>query len=233
MAFAALLSVGLVSCGKDDDNNGGSNSSSNGGGSGQTTGDYVDLGLPSGLLWATRNIGASSPEDYGYYLAWGETQPKIVYNWDTYCYTNGDNHQLTMYCDNYNFGYNGFTDNLTTLQPGDDAAIANWGNGWRTPTKEEWEELMNNTSSTWTSCNGVYGRLFTSSNGNSLFLPAAGYRLVSEFSGVGEYGGYWSASLYAGNPYYAWVFRFGSGGQRVGYNNRYYGHSVRAVRSAH
>lgn len=234
LAFAALLSVGLASCEKDNDSTGGSNSNSNGGGSGQTPGDYVDLGLPSGLLWATRNIGAESPEDYGDYFAWGETQPKSVYNWSTYRYCNGAFDQLTKYCYNSSYGYNGFTDNLTTLQPSDDAATANWGNGWRTPTMEEWQELRDNTTSIWTTRNGVYGRLLTASNGNSLFLPAAGGRSGSELLGAGEDGDYWSASLYSDYPNGAWCFYFSSGDQFVddGGGRRNGGQSVRAVRSA-
>ena len=139
-------------------------------------GDWVDLGLPSGLLWATRNVGATSPEDYGDYFAWGETQPnKHFYDGFSYIYMERGDHGflLTKYCNDPLFGYNGFTDNLTILQPGDDAATANFGG--RTPTKEEWEELMNNTTATWTTQNGVNGLLFSAINGNSLFLPAAGY----------------------------------------------------------
>ena len=95
-----------------------------GGGSGDEHA-YVDLGLPSGTLWATCNVGADTPEGYGDYFAWGETQPKDVYNWSNYQYCNGSHDQLTKYCNNSSYGYNGFTDNLTTLQPGDDAATAN------------------------------------------------------------------------------------------------------------
>ena len=138
--------------------------------------DYVDLGLPSGMLWATCNVGANAPEDNGDYFAWGETQPKDVYNWDTYQYCMGSYNTLTKYCTRSDYGFNGFTDNLTILLPEDDAATANWGNGWRMPTIEEWQELYQNTTHTWTTQNGVNGRLFTASNGSSLFLPAAGYR---------------------------------------------------------
>ena len=192
--------------------------------------DWVDLGLPSGLLWATRNVGATSPEDYGDYFAWGETSPKEVYNWDTYRYCNGDYDQLTKYCSKSSFGYNGFTDNLTILQPGDDAATANYGG--RTPTKEEWQELLNNTTVSWTTLNGVNGRLFTASNGNSLFLPAAGYRWVSSLYDAGSDGDYWSSSLYTDDPVYAWYFYVGSGDQDMSSSGRDNGHSVRAVRSA-
>ena len=194
---------------------------------------WVDLGLPSGLLWATRNIGAASPEDYGGYFAWGETQPKSVYNWSTYRYAtvdgNGDLLALTKYNTSSSYGV---VDNLTTLQPGDDAATANWGGGARTPTMAEWEELIASTISQWTTRNGVYGRLFTASNGNSLFLPAAGVRGDSSLLDTGSLGYYWSSSLLTDYPHYAWYFYFDSYDQYM-YDYGYYrnvGFSVRAVR---
>ena len=192
--------------------------------------EYVDLGLPSGTLWATCNVGADTPEDYGDYFAWGETQLKDTYTWSTYQYCNGSYNTLTKYCSNSSYGYNGFTDDLTTLLPEDDAATANWGSGWRMPTKEEWEELLDNTTVTWTTQNGVNGRLFTASNGNSLFLPAAGYRSSSSLYGAGSYGNYWSSSLITDYPIYAWGFYFYSGSYYMNGGNRYYGQSVRPVR---
>ena len=203
------------------------NFTSNGGGDDH---EYVDLGLPSGTLWATCNVGADNPEDYGDYFAWGETQPKDTYNWSTYQYCNGSSSTLTKYCNNSSYGYNGFTDDLTTLLPEDDAATANWGSDWRMPTKEEWQELYDNTTMTWTTQNGVNGRLFTASNGNSLFLPAAGYRGSSSLYGAGSYGYYWSSSLYTDDPDGAWNFYFGSVDYGVGSSTRYFGHSVRPVR---
>ena len=198
------------------------------------TGDWVDLGLPSGLLWATRNVGASSPEDYGDYFAWGETSPKSYYSWGTYHYSCADNlYSLTKYCNDSDYGCNGYTDNLTILQPGDDAATANWGSGARMPTKQEWEELENYCSSVWTTQDGVNGRRFTGPNGNSLFLPAAGGRWHNEFYDLGGYGIYWSSSLYTDEPDVAWEFYFGSFGTYVDYNGyygRYFGRSVRVVR---
>ena len=124
----------------------------NGGGGGGSSDDhdYVDLGLPSSLLWATCNVGANAPEECGDYFAWGETAPKDVYSWSTYQYYDGGN--LVKYTG---------SDGLTTLLPEDDAATANLGNGWRMPTKEEWQELYQNTTNTWTTQNGVNGRLFT------------------------------------------------------------------------
>ena len=140
------------------------------GGGGGDTHAYVDLGLPSGLLWATCNVGANAPEEIGDNFAWGETTPKNTYDWSNYQHCNGSEYTLTKYCNDAEYGYNGFTDNLTTLLPEDDAATANWGNGWRMPTYEEWKELYNNTTMTGTTQNGVEGALFTA-NGNSLFLP--------------------------------------------------------------
>ena len=194
---------------------------------------YVDLGLPSGLLWATCNVGADNPEDYGDYFAWGETTTKSTYNWSTYQYCNGNYNTLTKYCNNSSYGYNGFTDNLTTLLPEDDAASANWGSGWRMPTKEEFQELYNNTTVTWTTQNGVNGRLFTASNGNSLFLPAAGCRDTSSLLDAGSYGYYWSSSLYTDYPCYAWFFLFYSGNYGMdNYRGRGYGFTVRPVCSS-
>ena len=211
MMMASMLFV--TSCEKNDDGS-------------LASDDWVDLGLPSGLLWATRNVGATSPEEYGDYFAWGETQTKeSYYNWSTYRYCNGDYDQLTKYCNNSSYGYNGFTDGLTTLQPGDDAATANYGG--RTPIKEEWQELIDNTTSQWTTINGVNGRCLTGSNGNSLFLPAAG-RL---FSSDGSDGYYWSSSLCTDYPRYARYFFFYSDIQRVySYGDRSDGYTVRAVR---
>lgn len=197
--------------------------------------NWVDLGLPSGLLWAVRNVGASSPEDYGDYFAWAEIQPKSYYDWDNYTYSCHDDYyyDLTKYCNRSEFGCNGYTDNLTILQAGDDAATANWGNGCRTPTDGEWEELLNHCTSVWTTQNGVYGRRFTGPNGNTLFLPAAGYRRDDNLDYAGSGGYYWSSSLYTGRPNRAWYCLFTSGYSSMdSYYGRDHGHSVRAVRSA-
>ena len=233
IAISLLVSVAMLmtACKKDETNNG--NNNGNNGGGGTTSVQWVDLDLPSGLLWADRNVGASSPELYGNYYAWGEITRKEVYNWSTYAYSNG-NDQLTKYCTKPENGLNGFTDNLTILEASDDAATVNIGGGARTPTKEEWQELMDYTVSVWTTRNGVYGRLLTASNGNSIFLPAAGGRYDSNFSGAGEYGFYWSSSLREESPRYAWRFRLDSeesNFQDVYFNDRYRGFPVRAVRA--
>jgi hypothetical protein len=200
-----------------------------GGGSGNH--EYVDLGLPSGTLWATCNVGADNPEDYGDYFAWGETQPKDYYDWSTYQYCMGTDHTLTKYCSQSDYGYNGFTDNLTTLLSEDDAATANWGAGWRMPTQAEWQELLDNTTSTWTTKNGVNGRLFTASNGNSLFLPAAGIRSNDGLGSADFLGFYRSRSLFTDIPHRAWALIFYS--SACGMDNgccRCHGLSVRPVR---
>ena len=255
-AVAALMLMTAVACvagcnKPDEPNNGGDNNGGNGNGGGNNGGsingpEYVDLGLPSGTLWATCNVGATAPEDYGDYFAWGETQPKDYYDWNTYQYCNGtfgvvesdDEYEvprLTKYCNNSYYGYSGFTDDLTNLLPEDDAATANWGSGWRMPTSEQWQELDQNTTHTWTTQNGVKGRLFTATNGNRLFLPAAGCRWGGELDYIGDIGYYWSQSLdtdYRYRPSNAWGFYFDSpNGREVDdYYSRFYGFSVRPVR---
>jgi hypothetical protein len=192
---------------------------------------YVDLGLPSGTLWAPCNVGADMPEGYGDYFAWGETKPKSIYTWTTYKYANGIYDKLTKYCNKSDYGNNGFTDNLTVLQPADDAATANWGSDWCTPTLGQWKELLENTMNKWTMQNGVQGMLLTSKkNGKSLFLPAAGCRADVLYIGSGGY--YWSSSLSTDSPYAAWYFDFGSDSFEVRSVIREDGQSVRAVRSA-
>lgn len=183
---------------------------------------YVDLGLPSNTLWATCNVGATSSEEYGDYFAWGETQPKALYDWNTYLYYDGSS--LTKYNE---------SDGLTTLLPEDDAATANWGSDWRMPTEEEWQELYDNTTITWTTQNGVGGRLFTATNGNSIFLPAGGeYNEVwgGTNSLIGQAGSYWSSSLAGLNN--AWYLYFNDWqGVFIFDGGRNHGNSVRPVHS--
>ncbi len=233
-AMAAAVAIGAVSCDKDE--NSSSNSNNDAPVNGEiTAGDWVDLGLPSGLLWASRNIGASQPTADGQYFAWGETQSKTVYSWETYAYGYSYS-ELTKYCNNEYFGYNGYTDGLTTLQPSDDAATANWGNGARTPTMEEIKELCDNCTSEWVTLNGAKGRKFTGTNGNSIFIPAAGYLEGDGSNNAGSMGFYWSSTLRTdGYPNTAWQLEINQGTARAtnstGYH-RYYGLPVRAVRSA-
>lgn len=216
------------------DNGGGGGG--NGGGGGLNDHEWVDLGLPSGTLWATCNVGADTPEGYGDYFAWGETQPKSIYDWITYKYCNFYSDQLTKYCNYYDYGYNGFTDNLVVLQSDDDAATVNWGNGWYTPTKEQWEELLEHTDHIPVPQYRANGWRFVSSNGNSIFLPTAGRRYDREINDVGSIGYYWSSTLATHSPDLAWHFHmlscdYGAGVIfLMGDTKRYYGHTVRPVR---
>ena len=199
------------------------------------THEWVDLGLPSGTLWATCNVGASSPEEYGDYFAWGEIKPKNDYSDRTYKYGNGSYYTMTKYCTNRDCGT---VDNKEELEPSDDAATANWGSGWQMPSEEQCDELYNSgyTTTTWTTLNGKYGRKITSkSNGNSIFLPAAGYRddtsLYYAVYYAGSVGDYWSRSLFTSDSYYAYDLGFNSSSiYAYYYGYRYYGRSVRPVR---
>ena len=193
--------------------------------------EYVDLGLPNGTLWATCNVGASKPEDYGNYYAWGETSTKSTYNWSTYKYANGDYNKLTKYCNVSDYGDNGFTDELFGLKPGDDPATAKWGSGWRLPHSSEWGELLDNTTRKWTTQNGKKGYLFTSKkNGQSVFLPAAGSRWDSELSNAGSLGYYWSKLVLPGDPDFAGGLYFDSVVCVEQWVYRSNGFSVRPVR---
>ncbi len=192
----------------------------------------VDLGLPSGLKWSNMNVGANSPEDYGDYFAWGEVTPQSdnAYSWESYKWCNGST--LTKYCTDSDYGNDGFTDNKTVLDAEDDAAHANWGGDWRMPTEAECQELIDNTTSEWTTQNGVYGYRFTStSNGNSIFLPAAGSRWNGELIYyAGSYGLYWSSTLNESGPNLARYLDFRCGGVGTANEYRCSGQSVRPVR---
>ena len=226
-----LMMVFAVGCDKPDEPSNGGNNESN-----DTLVEYayVDLGLPSGTLWATCNVGANNPEEIGDYFAWGETMPKEVYAWSSYKYGDMVNgfFAMTQYCTDSCCGLDGFVDNLTVLEPNDDAATANWGADWRMPTKEEWKELFLKTTCTWTTQNGVDGRLLVGVNGNSIFLPATGFRLDGELIGPGL-GIYWSSSLHTDFNERGWSFHFeGENCHVCGTYERNRGQVVRAVRVA-
>ena len=190
--------------------------------------EYVDLGLS--VKWATCNVGASTPEGYGYYFAWGETQPKSTYDWSTYKWCRGTYYTLTKYCTD---SYYGTVDNKTQLELSDDAARANWGGSWRMHTDAELTELREQCTWTWTTQNGVKGYKVTSKKSGytnkSIFLPAAGCRNGSLLDGAGSYGYYWSSSLCTGDPDYAWCVYFYSDKVSRGYSSRVFGFSVRPV----
>ncbi len=187
----------------------------------------IDLGLPSGTKWACCNVGASSPEEYGGYYAWGETEEKSYYDWSSYKYCKGSFDTLTKYCTSSRYGT---VDNKTVLEPEDDVAHVKWGGSWRMPTEDEIRELTDNCSWTWTSQNGVNGYVVTSnSSGNRIFLPAAGYRWFESVYGRGSYGDYWSASLCEDDSYYACELYFISYCWDWDCVYRGYGWSVRPV----
>ena len=190
--------------------------------------EYVDLGLPSGTKWATCNVGASKPEEYGNYYAWGETTPKDYYDWSTYKWCNGSYDTQTKYNTSSS---SGTVDNKTVLELADDAARANWGGAWRMPTDAEWTELRENCTWTWITKNGVNGYEVKSKiNGNSIFLPAAGYRSIDDLDDAGSNGYYWSSSLHTDNdPYAAWGVAFDSDDVGRSSYGRCDGQSVRPV----
>lgn len=218
----AVVSMTFVSCGDDD---------------AETFDDsheYVDLGLPSGTLWATCNIGANSPEDYGDYFAWGETagynSGRTYFGMRTYKYCNGSYNTMTKYCTHSS---DGIVDKKTELDLSDDAAYVNWGPAWRMPSLEQFQELIINTTSEWIRQNGIYGRKFTSrTNGNSIFLPTAGYRYETSLYIVGNSGLYWSRTLYSSDSNGAYGLDFTVDYFFARSTDRWYGRSVRPVRSS-
>ena len=233
VAMMAVATVAFIGCSKEESNN--ENSSANGGsnGGGDVPAGWVDLGLPSGLLWAECNVGATSPEGYGDHFAWGETATKDEYSWNTYryCTVDGEGRFATLTKYNTSSTY-GTEDNLTVLEPGDDAATTRLGDGARTPIAAEWIELINNTTVKWDTLNGVNGRKYIGSNGNSIFLPASGYYVSSGLRSVGSDGYYWSSSLKADNPREAWYFIFNySDGHDMTHDGRLMGQTIRAVRA--
>ncbi|MCQ2153502.1 MAG: hypothetical protein MJY44_02870 [Bacteroidales bacterium] len=178
----------------------------------------VDLGLS--VYWATCNIGASKPEEYGGYYQWAGTtdvtSTSINLNWSNCPYHTGENNETewTKYVPSDKASYcSGTPDNKTVLDPDDDVAHVKLGGKWRMPTYDEWGELIDSCTSEWTTLNGVSGRKFTSrKNGNSIFLPAGGYRDGGGLIDAGSYGNYWSSSLYSGSPYSAYGMVFHSDG---------------------
>ena len=201
--------------------------------------DAVDLGLS--VKWASFNIGASAPEEYGDYFAWGELEPHYA-----------DGHSLDDYCNDWLDGYDGYNwanykftedggstfkkytiDGTTELEDADDVAVQRLGGDWQMPTETDWQELIDNCTWEWTTLNGVKGCKFTSKKegytNKYIFLPAAGYRDGAGLDYVGSNGKYWSRSLYAYGSYGARYLYFDSGNGFADSNNRYRGLSVRAV----
>ena len=171
---------------------------------------YVDLGLPSGLKWATCNVGAETPEDYGDYYAWGETSTKSEYT---------EENSLT-----YGKSKSDISGNITY-----DVARKKWGNSWRLPTRSEFEELRKKCKWIWTTQNGVWGYKVTGPNGNSIFLPAAGHSGGSSLYIAGEYGFYWGSTPYASDTDCAYFLYFNDGYRYTDWGRRFRGRSVRPV----
>lgn len=208
--------------------------------------EYVDLGLPSGLKWATCNIGAKSPEEYGDYYAWGEIETKDNYSIDTYKFYKTETVSEGGFDIEYSgyikyvpkneadqCGFRGFYDNKTVLDIEDDVAHVILGGKWRMPTRAEFNELKNNCQCDWVTYKGVKGIKFTSKKTGYtdkwIFLPAAGYRDYGGLYNVGSSGNYWSSSLYTNNPYDAYELRFHSDGVNTSDDYRGYGLFVRPV----
>ena len=205
--------------------------------------EYVDLGLS--VRWATCNVGADKPEDYGDYYAWGELTPKESYTWENYRFrTSGDDEgtvKLSKYTSmiytsvfDANIG-NYIADNKTQLDPEDDVAHVKWGGDWRLPTDEEMNELIDSCTWTWTTVNGVNGCLVTSNRpgytDRSIFLPATGkYGFETSNKSAGTWGHYWSNSVNKDqSSYNAGVLAIGSGYAAVKITFRAHGQSVRPV----
>ena len=183
--------------------------------------EWVDLGLPSGLKWATCNVGSSRPGDYGNYYAWGETSTKGDYSWSTYEWYDNSTSTITKY---------NADDKKKKLDVSDDAARANWGGDWRLPTEKEFQELRENCTWEWTTQNGHKGYKVTSKqNGQSIFLPAAGWRYGADEGFVGSYGGYRSSTPLESDAYRAYCLYFDEDSHLVYWYKRYGGRSVRPV----
>ena len=192
--------------------------------------EYVDLGLPSGKLWATCNVGATKETELGDLFAWGETKPKKEFTWITYKWSKGNN-SMTKYCSNSKFGT---VDGKEVLEAKDDAATTNWGRKWRTPTYEELEELRKGCTWKWVNNyngSGTNGGLGTSKvNGSNIFLPAAGFGDETGLTLIGNNGGFWSvANGGKENSEAAPAMHFDEDGFGWGATDRYNGISVRAV----
>lgn len=188
--------------------------------------EAVDLGLS--VKWANMNVGASKDSGFGTYYAWGETKPKSYYSWNTYIWSKGDSQFLIKYS---------LADRKIQLVPSDDAASANWGEGWRMPTVDEYEELIDPEKCKWEwiTKNGVNGYKVTGKKtGNSIFLPITGFRFYSEIQFRAIRGIYWTSTLYSGNPNKAWCLEFDFSDVNVHYgnlsSNRFSGRCIRAVK---
>ncbi len=228
LTLSALLIL-ISSCSKDDNS--------------EYIPPYVDLGLS--VKWATCNVRASQPQEYGEYFAWGETSSKDRYYWSTYKYNVGEFDEdvmesLTKYCPKAGFGYNGYTDTLSVLELSDDVANVRWGGNWRLPTAKEFQELRDSCEWEWTSLNGVKGFKITSKvtgfTEQSIFLPAAGYKSGSKLFNSDPTVTYWTNTLYSKWPYFTYCITYHFDEDKdinssiyIGNSGRYIGRPIRAV----
>lgn len=195
--------------------------------------EYVDLGLS--VLWATCNVGASSPEEYGIFFPWGEVDHVESFSWESYKYgeiSNDKKHLLNKYVptDADDYGIEGYSDGLTCLDKIDDVANSQWNSNWRIPTRDEFRELCSNCTLKWITINGHNGYQFTADNGNSIFLPAAGHREGDLYYwDENRYGYYWSADVFERKPKDAWGLYFHRGIADVAHGARNRGFSIRPV----
>ena len=231
MLLCAAMVCGLASCSRDENC-----TSCN-----ETSGEWIDLGLPSGTLWYSVNLGASSPEEYGCYVAWGETAAKESYSNSNYPYYEYDGSGNLVNITKYNFRdyagrIYGTVDNKKKLEASDDVATAVLGGGAHMPTYDECLEMVKNTTKEWVTQNGVNGMRFTAPNGRSIFLPAAGSR---NWDG-GHDGDYWTSELSTHSPECPYILYFNSQTTNTAtyatyYLNdvvfRSYGYPVRAVKT--
>lgn len=199
---------------------------------------YVDLDLPSHLLWATHNLGAENPWEVGNYYAWGETAPKETYSWSNYstALAGGSKTTLRKYCTNEAYGEDGFTDGKSVLDLADDAAAQNCDNGSRMPTDKEYEELLRNCNWAWVSFKGVDGYRVSSKKDPSkyIFLPLTGYKHKTVSNKNTGY--YWSSTTVGGDCFEAYSLSFTrnppASGNAYNAHDRYCGRCVRPVRNA-
>lgn len=187
---------------------------------------YVDIGVS--VLWSTCNIDAKHPLESGSYFAWGETETKQTFSWDNYKYCKGKN-LLTKYNYKKESGNDGMVDSIYTLEDEDDAAVQNWGNGWRMPTMTELEELRNQCTWEWVNAKSCNYHKVTGPNGKSILLPACGSVNESKRVMYMENGCIWSSSISVNVPTHGYELTQYATGFWIGSADRFYGEPVRPV----
>ena len=219
LCIAIVMGLGLASCDDDDDENNHEETEQTIGKLSCPDGKHphvIDLGLPSGTKWACCNVGATKPEDFGGYYAWGETEENTTYSWNTYIHCDGSEQTC------HHLG----SDIAGTEY---DVAYMKWDGSWVMPSYDQLNELLDNCTSTWTTLNGVHGRFFTGTNGSSIFLPASGCHYDSNLFGADLCGCYWTSTQSPLNSNLTYYLYFYPGYATIGYYLRFSGLSVRPV----